>query len=244
MKQVLPLTDLTSGQKFVLWVMAWHAHQGGSNAYPAVATLAEECRLSERQVQRILKQLVEAGHLHIEAPSTRYFPTRYRVTPVPSGVTSDAPGVTPGVTSATEKVSSMSPKRSEKGERSYERQCDASSEDRDSYSLPHWKELLGSAYKPLTSPQYRALRRIEDAYLTHQDDLFILMDTAALKDKPLAWLLAVAPTWMRHQGAGRVFRSALPAPVDYDAFARELQNERSRHVQTKRPAPDQRALPE
>ena len=50
----------------VLLMIANHAHSDGTNAFPSIKTLAKECRLSERQITRIVGQLEQSGELLIE----------------------------------------------------------------------------------------------------------------------------------------------------------------------------------
>lgn len=50
----------------VLLMIANHAHADGTGAYPSVATLATECRMSERQVRRIIEALETAGELAVD----------------------------------------------------------------------------------------------------------------------------------------------------------------------------------
>jgi hypothetical protein len=121
-------TDTSAAFVFVLIANA--ANADGTMAYPKVATLAAQARLSERQVQRILQTLVESGELsikhgagpggrnlytvHIDRLLAKPNRTRRGVTPMtPRGVTSTTPGgdvhdtpggeahVTPGVTPMT-----------------------------------------------------------------------------------------------------------------------------------------------
>lgn len=60
---VLKNSESTGGCRLVLIVLADHAHDDGSNAYPSVATMAREARMSERAVQYALRKLEEAGEI-------------------------------------------------------------------------------------------------------------------------------------------------------------------------------------
>src|SRR5690606_5683874 len=53
--------------KLVLLKLADHARDDGTKVFPSVATIATHTGMSERQVQRILKELVEDGVLTIVA---------------------------------------------------------------------------------------------------------------------------------------------------------------------------------
>ncbi len=47
--------------KLVLYLLAMHAHEDGTHAYPSAATLAEESEIDEREVRRQLDRLEAAG---------------------------------------------------------------------------------------------------------------------------------------------------------------------------------------
>lgn len=71
---------LEDSQRIVLLRLADVAHPDGSNAFLAVSTVAEDCEIGERTVQRTLHTLVERGFLEVQAPATNRRPTVYRVT--------------------------------------------------------------------------------------------------------------------------------------------------------------------
>jgi len=48
-----------------------HASPDGTNAYPSIKTLAAECRMSERQVTRIVHRLEESGAITVDRSSGR-----------------------------------------------------------------------------------------------------------------------------------------------------------------------------
>jgi hypothetical protein len=56
---------LTSATKLVLLALAQHANEDGNNSYPSVATVAAECRMSERTVQGALKALETEGYITV-----------------------------------------------------------------------------------------------------------------------------------------------------------------------------------
>lgn len=60
---VLRSSEETLGRRLVLIVLADHAHDDGSEAWPSVETIAREARLSTRQVQRCLRDLEAAGSI-------------------------------------------------------------------------------------------------------------------------------------------------------------------------------------
>jgi hypothetical protein len=47
-------------------MIANHAHADGTGAYPSIETLARECRMSERQIKRIIPLLAQSGELRVE----------------------------------------------------------------------------------------------------------------------------------------------------------------------------------
>ena len=49
-----------------LIMIANHAHADGTNAFPSIHTLAKECRMSERQIARIITELEASGELKVE----------------------------------------------------------------------------------------------------------------------------------------------------------------------------------
>lgn len=49
-----------------LLMIANHAHADGTGAYPSIDTLARECRMSERQIRRIIPLLEQSGELRVE----------------------------------------------------------------------------------------------------------------------------------------------------------------------------------
>jgi Helix-turn-helix domain len=99
-------SDARGGDRLVLLVLADRAGEredGAFIAWPGVLRIAREARLSERQVQRCLKNLVEAGEIAPSGTSNKGT-TVYRLRgDILSGVTSatrrgdkpDAEGVTP-----------------------------------------------------------------------------------------------------------------------------------------------------
>ena len=70
--------DLHQGQKLVALALADHCHDDGSEARPSRSTLAEKCGMSERQITRVLGQLVELGVVEIERPASQHYCTVYR----------------------------------------------------------------------------------------------------------------------------------------------------------------------
>jgi len=56
---------LTSTTKLVLLSLAQHANEDGAHSFPSVATIAAECRLSERSVQGALKTLEAEGYITV-----------------------------------------------------------------------------------------------------------------------------------------------------------------------------------
>jgi len=61
MSWVLRHSEETLGKRLVLLVLADHAHDDGTEAWPSLATIASETRLSERQVRYALRGLEASG---------------------------------------------------------------------------------------------------------------------------------------------------------------------------------------
>ncbi len=115
MSWVLRESEAKLGDRLVLLVLADHASDDGTGAWPSVATIAAEARLSTRQAQRCLRNLVAQGEIEEDGKSKAgtvnwtlvgYQRGRQNVTPE---ATSTAPR---GVTSSTSGGDRMSPEPS------------------------------------------------------------------------------------------------------------------------------------
>jgi hypothetical protein len=71
MTWVLTHSEAAKTDRLVLLTIANYARADGSNAYPSVEQLAYDCRMSDRQVIRILQRLVRDGHLVLTGRSSR-----------------------------------------------------------------------------------------------------------------------------------------------------------------------------
>jgi hypothetical protein len=117
--------ELPTSEKMVLLVIADHADDGGGNAWPSVATIARKSSLSERQAQRLIKNLTNLGLVTVEsqAGGTREMrddrrPNRYTLHL--DGVTSTSPGaVVRGDMGDANGVTWVSPKPSIEPSNSY-----------------------------------------------------------------------------------------------------------------------------
>ena len=54
------------GELLCLMIIANHADPAGRDSFPSMQTLADECRMSERQVRRIIERLEASGELLVE----------------------------------------------------------------------------------------------------------------------------------------------------------------------------------
>lgn len=63
MSWVLRESDATLGDRLVLLVLADHAKEDGTSAWPSVETIAHQSRLTRRQAQRCLRNLEESGEI-------------------------------------------------------------------------------------------------------------------------------------------------------------------------------------
>lgn len=66
-------------ERLVLLAIADCADDAGANAWPSVATLARKVRLDERTVQRVIRRLVDGGHLAVSASAGGRSSNRYTV---------------------------------------------------------------------------------------------------------------------------------------------------------------------
>lgn len=69
MSWVMRHSEETLGSRLVLLVLADHAKDDGTHAWPSVETIAEQARLSERQTQRCLRSLVTSGAVSVTGKS-------------------------------------------------------------------------------------------------------------------------------------------------------------------------------
>lgn len=102
MSAVWERSRATEGALLVNLAMADFAHDDGTGVYPSVHTLAQKARLSDRQVQRILRQLESLGEIEVAAiGGGRRHTSRYTLTP---GGDRMSPFPRPTVTPETERV--------------------------------------------------------------------------------------------------------------------------------------------
>ena len=131
MSQVWKSSRNRGGALLVLLALADFCNDGGV-AFPGVPTLAKKARLSERQVRRILRDLVQANELGIAVGKGPYGTNLYQVTICQgdnlSGVTSEASG---GDISHQEGVTPMSSNPSEETvkESSFKRRSNTTSNE-------------------------------------------------------------------------------------------------------------------
>lgn len=67
----------SSGVRLVLLKLADCANDNGEQSFPSVRTIADECELSPRQVQRALRWLVTAGFIREVTPASHHRPTEW-----------------------------------------------------------------------------------------------------------------------------------------------------------------------
>lgn len=63
MTWVIEHSKQKASSRFVLMMIANHAHSDGTGSYPSIPTLARECGMSERQIKRTLPELEASGEL-------------------------------------------------------------------------------------------------------------------------------------------------------------------------------------
>jgi hypothetical protein len=77
-----------------LLMIANHAHADGTGAWPSIATLAKETRLSERGVQYCIQKLKESGELEIIPDGGPKGVNGYRIVGMTQSLRDEAHGVT------------------------------------------------------------------------------------------------------------------------------------------------------
>lgn len=68
---VLDTSETTLGARLVMLVLAEHAHDDGSGAYPSLDTIARRCRMSRKGVRDALERLVKDGHIKADGHGTQ-----------------------------------------------------------------------------------------------------------------------------------------------------------------------------
>ena len=85
MTWVLEKSSSTLGDRLVLYSIANHCDHEGRDAFPSVASIARESRLSERQVQRCIQNLQVLGELEVYTglgrSGTNYFVLKKMIRP-------------------------------------------------------------------------------------------------------------------------------------------------------------------
>lgn len=85
-RKALEVRTLSSPQKFVLVVLAEHAHDLTNEAWPSASTIADETSLSESAVRKALSALRDAGHIEIRhRANTVHASTTYTMFPEVQG---------------------------------------------------------------------------------------------------------------------------------------------------------------
>jgi hypothetical protein len=70
--------SLPPSEKVVALALADHAHDDGTEARPGKTSLADKCTLSVRQVQRVVKLLIEKRIIEVQREATNTTPVCYR----------------------------------------------------------------------------------------------------------------------------------------------------------------------
>src|SRR5690606_34671307 len=79
MTWVLTYSEARLGDRLVLLSIANHANSYGDEAWPSIDTLAEESRMSARQVQRAIQRLQKTGELEVHRGAGPNGTHRYRL---------------------------------------------------------------------------------------------------------------------------------------------------------------------
>ena len=106
---VLRHSDETLGRRLVLLVLADHAREDGSSAWPSIDTIATQARLSKRQAQRCLRDLESSGAI-VETGRSAAGTHVYNVAMQGRQIVTPATDhISPGVTFTPAEVPEMSP---------------------------------------------------------------------------------------------------------------------------------------
>ncbi len=65
-KWVIEQSQQRGSAYLVLRTIAWHANDKKKKAWPGIALLAQECRMSERQVTRLVRKLEKSGEVFVQ----------------------------------------------------------------------------------------------------------------------------------------------------------------------------------
>lgn len=79
MSQVWAHSKMKGSALLLLLAIADHAHDDGTNAYPAVSVMAKKIRMSERQVQYLVRLLERSGELKTETGASPKGTNLYQV---------------------------------------------------------------------------------------------------------------------------------------------------------------------
>lgn len=135
-------SEATLGARLVLLVLADHAKDDGTFAWPSVETMAAQARLSKRAVQAALRRLEADGHIRSRGQS-KAGTTIYDV--LMGGAES-----APGVKIATPEMSSASP------DPSIEPSEESSPEGEDIRAIfDHWRQAFGLNGRSRLTPERR-----------------------------------------------------------------------------------------
>jgi biotin operon repressor len=101
-----------------LLMIANHAHADGTGAWPSIATLAKETRMSERGVQYCIQKLKESGELEVIPDGGPKGVNGYRIVGMTQSLRDERNGVTQSSTTMTQDLPSsdaiaIAPKRKE-----------------------------------------------------------------------------------------------------------------------------------
>lgn len=73
------LLNLPPSHKLVALALADHAHDDGSEARPSQALISKKTGLSDRQIRRLLRDLLGWGVITVQRPATQHRATCYRL---------------------------------------------------------------------------------------------------------------------------------------------------------------------
>src|SRR5579863_7596934 len=88
---VIEKSEQSLGSLLVLIMIANHARSDGTGAWPSLATLSRECRMSERQVRYCLRKLERSGELQTQIGCGPYGTNMYSLPKMVGAKTAPSP---------------------------------------------------------------------------------------------------------------------------------------------------------
>jgi hypothetical protein len=201
MTWVLGYSEETLGRRLVLLALANYAHRDGTNAFPAVATLAQDARMSERQVQRALRGMESDGSIE-RAGKSASGATNWTIRMTGGDILS-------GVTNRAGKVPEMSPEPSDPSvEEDSLRSSSSSGVASETLTTTSDQHANGNPSPPVAVAP--PPRRVDRSQSDRRDvDALCMLLAALMRERdPKVKIPQTASAWKRWQDAARLLIDA------------------------------------